>query len=221
MKYRDRKCLDSGVFVGVSLKVLKNPRREISRGRIRIVVYKRINTAFLTPQWILKRYQEKNVKAIPIVYREGDYIVFKHKDNPSFYLNLQDGKLYYLTLGNVNLEDVNKTASIFLELIRERVEGFNIIDKEPRIKFHDKRISSKNVKKFLNRRVIREGSNTEIVGMELDSTLQTDELFHLLTPSYLKRKEVRKNDCIRKGNTSPKEVKEWKEIPSENNQRRQ
>jgi len=112
-----------------------NPRRTISRGRTRRIIYNRINTNLLTPDWIRRKYSQKNAKTVPNIILQGNYYIFQYQDYPSFYLSLNDGRLYYLPIEDIDLEHLQRTASIFLEIIRERVEGFRIRDYEPNIQF--------------------------------------------------------------------------------------
>ena len=118
------------------LRELK-PRRHISKGRKRVVIYKRINTAFLTPQWIKRKYDEKGVKDAPNIIKQRDYFIFQYGEYPSFYLSLMDGKLYYAPSRDLDLENIERTASIFLEIIRERVEGFKLKDFYPVLEWEE------------------------------------------------------------------------------------
>jgi len=107
-----------------------HPKRKLSRNRLRILKYKRINTAFLTPQWIRKHYEEKMVdpRYSPNIIPMDDYLIFQYKNYPSFYLNMEDGRLYFAPSKNTNLERTEQTASIFMELIKERVIGFKRVE---------------------------------------------------------------------------------------------
>ena len=111
------------------------PKRELSNGRLRIITYKRINTNLLTPMWIKNKFKEKNSQFdIDIVTSDLFYIIGYH-GKASFYLNLENGRLYYAPSTLYSKLEVQTQATIFLEIIRERVEGFRRRDIYPRVKF--------------------------------------------------------------------------------------
>lgn len=124
----------SNVLLEDTLKPLK-AKREMSEGRLRIVAYKRINTALLTPQWIVKKFKEKNAKETPNVIKMEKLFLIQYPDRTMFALCLEDGKLYHVSSKTSDKKEAQKQASIFLEIIRERVEGFRMRDIEPIVKW--------------------------------------------------------------------------------------
>lgn len=133
MKTVNQKVSVPNVLLEDILRPLK-AKREISQGRVRVVSYKRVNTNLLTPQWIIKTFKKRNAKEIPQIIPEGELLFIQYPKTPLIVLSLENGRLFYFPSKNLKRKDAQKQASIFLELIRERVEGFRIRDFDKGVK---------------------------------------------------------------------------------------
>lgn len=130
------KEMSSSFLLEDILKPLK-PSRNLSKGRRRIIIYKRVNTTFLTSNWIQKKYRERNAKEVPSILKQGDLLLVQYANTPLIVLSLEDGKLYYVPSRDLDEEFAERQASVFLEIIRERVEGFRILDILPKIEWEE------------------------------------------------------------------------------------
>lgn len=101
------------------------PKREITYGEfIRYVYYNRIKIDPLTPFLIKKLFKQRNARETPEVMEADDHLLVKYEETPIILISKKDGKLYYNPALTKDVKALQKQASIFLEMIRDIVEGY-------------------------------------------------------------------------------------------------